>query len=230
MKPKPKRQQPKPKRIGLGMKVYPKGSKPKPPLFGTSVGSTGLSGAGNRGARGSGSPSHGSGGSSGDILTNPLTGGPIVTPGGALAAAGIETLRAIFGMPDRGSTPSPTDTASPQQSTGGTDMSSFDQLTEAPSTDAEHLENVNGLADDVKEMSERLTEYIQMCQDKGMDSEALDSGQRAAEALSEAADAIGNMGQDFENSYSGVRETAASGKQIIGDNGPVDFWTGDGGR
>jgi hypothetical protein len=118
-------------------------------------------------------------------------------------------------------------TATPPNGRTGT-MGNFDQLTEAPTSDAEHLSNVSDLSSGVQEMADKLAEYISMCQTKGFDQEALDSLQRAAEMLGEAATELQNASSDFENHYAGVREHAAAGKTVVGDDAPVDFWTGDG--
>ena len=106
--------------------------------------------------------------------------------------------------------------------------SNFDQLTEAPATDADHLSNVSDLSDGVQEMADKLAEYVSMCEGQGFDQEALDSLTRAAEMLGEAATELSNASSDFENCYSGLREHAASGKTIIGPDGPNTWWTGDG--
>ena len=104
-------------------------------------------------------------------------------------------------------------------------MSEFSS--EAPNTDAEHLENVSSLAEKIRQLADELEEYISNCQAKGMDDEALDSARRCAELLGEAASEAGNMAGDFEQHYSGVREHVASGKKVMGDDGQVDFWTGN---
>jgi hypothetical protein len=101
-------------------------------------------------------------------------------------------------------------------------------LNQDVTTDAEHLQNIAGVAAGIQQLAEQLAEYIAACQAKGMDEEALTSLSRAMEMLAEAGDACANASMDFENAYAGVRETAASGKTIIGDNGPVNFWTGEG--
>ena len=116
----------------------------------------------------------------------------------------------------------------PPATTGGPAVSGFDSLTEAPNTDAEHLENVSGLAEQIQQMADQLEEYISQCQSKGMDDEALDAAKRCAEQLGEAASEASNMAGDFENHYSGVREHAAAHGQVMGDDGPVDFWSGEG--
>ena len=106
--------------------------------------------------------------------------------------------------------------------------SNFDQLSEPPATDAQHLENVSDLSSGVQEMADKLAEYVDACKNQGFDQEALDSLQRAAEMLGEAASELQNASSDFEGHYSGVREHAASGRSVIGDDGQVDFWTGEG--
>lgn len=101
-------------------------------------------------------------------------------------------------------------------------------LTEAPATDAEHLSNIGDLATETQRLSEELAEYISQCADMGMDDSALSSLRNAAEQLGEAASAIAAAPGEFESVYSGVRETAAAGTQIIGENGPSTWWTGEG--
>jgi hypothetical protein len=150
--------------------------------------------------------------------TNPLTGGPAITPGSALLAAAVEAGKGLLGIPDHTST----STATPN---GSTSMGNIDELSEPPTTDAEHLSNVNGLAEEIQKWADQLAEYVESCKAMGMDDDALRSADNCVESLGEAASAAGQMASDYESTYAGVRDTAAAGTSIPGSDGqPATFW------
>jgi len=110
-------------------------------------------------------------------------------------------------------------------SNGSHSMGNIDQLSEPPATDAQHLENINGLAEEIQKFADQLGEYVEACKSMGMDDDALSSADACVENLTEAALAAGQMASDYESTYSGVRETAAAGTSIPGRDGqPATFW------
>ncbi len=107
-------------------------------------------------------------------------------------------------------------------------MTMGDHLTQAPDTDADHLQGLNDLAQDIAGLAARVEEYASTCEALGVDASAgLTSLQAVSEHLQEASAATSQAATDFEHAYAGVRETAASGVSMPGQQGAGDFWTGD---
>jgi hypothetical protein len=119
----------------------------------------------------------------------------------------------------------------PMRSGGAPTMSINEHLDEAPQTDADHLEKLRAIAEQIEEDARAVEEYVGQCDSMGFDESTMEGGKRLAEHLAEAARAVVDWAQDFESTYEGIRQTAASGVKIPGQNGEAEFWTGqDGGR
>lgn len=105
-------------------------------------------------------------------------------------------------------------------------MSGWDMLSEAPATDADHLQKLTEIAGNLQGGADAVAEYAQVCQSAGMDQRALGRLQNLAESLAEAGSHVGGAVEEFEQTYGPVRELAAAGVSIPGDEGK--FWTGEG--
>jgi hypothetical protein len=123
------------------------------------------------------------------------------------------------GKPDKpGLIPARTSTTTHE----GTDMG-LEHLEEPPTTDADYLGAVAGIAEELEGLAPQVEEYLNTCAQMGFGDE-LEPGHRLAELLTEAAAAAQEMGTRFAEMHEGVREHAASGKKVIG----TDFYTGEG--
>ena len=102
----------------------------------------------------------------------------------------------------------------------------FDQLGEAPETDASHAAWAAGIARRVQEIAEQIREHVEMLEGEvNMGEQVTSSLTDAADHFDDAATALTAHAQDYATTYEGVRETAeATGGKIPGMDPNNGYW------
>jgi phage host-nuclease inhibitor protein Gam len=103
---------------------------------------------------------------------------------------------------------------------------SFDQLGEAPESDAAHAAWAADIAQQIRVLAEQLREHVEMLEaEVNMSASVTASLTDAAEHLDATAEALANHVTDYASAYEGVRETAEQhGGQIPGMDRSTRYW------
>ena len=102
----------------------------------------------------------------------------------------------------------------------------FDHLGEAPESDAAHAAWANDIAQEMRDLAERLREHVEVLEGEVNFAPSVLAGlTEAAEYLGEAAGRIADHAQDYTTTYEGVRGTAeATGGAIPGMDPNTRYW------
>ncbi|MGL5830074.1 MAG: hypothetical protein ACRC0L_10970 [Angustibacter sp.] len=87
-------------------------------------------------------------------------------------------------------------------------------FTDAPESDADHLDRLQGLARGLNSISEGIAQYEETLVSVGLDAKSFSGLGEAAEAAAEAASSLSSAARRFASVYQGVIETVANGTKL----------------
>ncbi len=87
-------------------------------------------------------------------------------------------------------------------------------FTEAPESDSDHLDRLQGLARGLNTISEGIAQYEETLSGVGLDAKSFSGLSEAAEAAAEAAGSLSSAARRFASVYQGVIETVANGTKL----------------
>jgi hypothetical protein len=87
-------------------------------------------------------------------------------------------------------------------------------FSDAPESDADHLDRLKDLARGLNTISEGIAQYEETLANAGLDSKSYAGLAAAAEAAAESASALSSAARKFTSTYQGVIETVANGTKL----------------